>query len=397
MRIKLIVKDVDLLKLPEGSIVDIEDTIAKEYIEKKTAIEYTDDIAKQERDEKIKTILETKMTQELEVKDGAKIEVKAPTVEKKSFGETIQMICKATTGQNITAGADGGYLTYTELFREIVDVAIPGGVIWPKCTKIQLGDRATAITIPYLNNTGNTATSAPRYYPVEEGGQKTVTKLAFGKQTLTLFKQVVRIPMTWEIMEDVGIIEGYVKQVARQRLDWLLDYMVFSGVAGTNGYIGICTAAANAFRAARIVAATITKPSIINLVGGVLPQVRQGAEFWMSNAAWCSMMEQCSTATAVTPSFGSMVDISGKTVMGYPVNVSEQLAALNTNYDILFGNPKTYYIAYKNSPKEMMTADFRWDYNESELVIEFRSAGAPCLPSQTLIDGGVCSGFSSRA
>ena len=337
------------------------------------------------------------MTTELEVKDGAKIEVKAPTVEKKSFGETIQMICKATTGQNITTPADGGYLTYTELFREIVAADIPGGIIWPKCNKMELGDRATAIQIPYLNNTGNTATSAPRYYPVEEGAQKTATKLAFGKQTLTLYKQVVRIPMTWEIMEDVGIIEGYVKGVARQRLDWILDYLVLYGVAGTNGYMGILTAPANAFRAAKVVAATINKASVINLISGLLPQYRAGAEFWMSNSAWASMMDTVSTATAVTPSFGLVVNIDGTSLMGYPVNVSEQMNTLNSNFDILFGNPKTYYVAYKNAPKEMMSADFRWDYNESELVIEFRSAGAPCLPTQTLIDATVAGGFAARA
>lgn len=395
MKVKMLVDGNENNKLPKaGSILEVKDAIAKLLIKENIVIEYTRDV---EADEKANLIKEKVMTQKLEVKDGATIEVGETKVQKKSFGESIQMICKATTGQNITTPADGGALTYTELFREIVGANIPSGVIWDKCNKVELQDRATAISIPYLNNTGNSSTSAPRPYAVAEGDQKTVTKIAFGSQTLTLKKQVIRIPITWEIMEDVGVIEGYVKDIARQKLGWTLDNLVFHGVAGTNGYMGIATGGANAFRAAKTVAATITKASVINLISGVLPQYRAGSEFFMSNSAWASMMDVNSTASAVTPSFGLVVDVNGTSLMGYKVNVCEQLAALNSNFDILFGNPKTYYVAYKGGPKELMSADFRWDYNESELVIEFRSAGAPCLPAQTLVDATVAGGFASRA
>lgn len=396
IQIKKIEDGIEELKgIGVESILIVEDEVAKGWVEKGIAIEYTDEVKQKEQEEAIN--LKLKEEKQMKIENKETIEVKAPTIQKKTFGETVQMICKATTGQNITTSADGGYLTYTELFRDIVSADIPTGVIWDKCSKLELQDRATAIQIPYLNNTGNSSTSAPRAYAVAEGGQKTVTKLAFGAQTLTLKKQVIRIPLTWEIMEDVSVLEGYVKNQARAKLGWMLDYLVFKGAAATNGYAGIATAEGASFRAAKTVAATITKASVINLISGVLPQYRAGSEFFMSNSAWASMMDTVSTASSVTPSFGLAVNIDGTSLMGYKVNVCEQLDALNSSFDVVFGNPKTYYVAYKGTPKELMSADFRWDYNESELIVEFRSAGAPCLPSQTLIDSSVAAGFSARS
>jgi len=400
MQVKLI-KVVPEIEVEVESVIEVTEDIGKSLISKGQAIEFTDKIEKQEQEEYInKKLGEIKMSDKVEVEvkgqENVQIEVKAPAIQKKSFGETIQMITKATTGQNITTAADGGYLTYTELWRDIVTAPIPTGKVWQDCTKIELGDRATAIKIPYLNNTGNSSTSAPRAYAVAEGDQKTVTKLAFGANTLTLFKQVMRVPLTWEIMEDVNILENYVKVQCRNKLGWMLDDLVFNGVAATNGYIGVLNAGANAFRAAATVAATMTYASLVNLIAGVLPEYRAGAKFYVSNAAWRSIL-QLNTLSSVSMPSNMLVSLDGNSILGYPVVVCEQLPALTTVGDIIFGNPSTYYVAYKGTPKELMDSSIRWDYNESELIFEFRSAGAPMVPKQTLVDATIAGGFAARS
>jgi len=393
MQVKVLSSEV-LKTVEKDSVIEVSDEVGKQLIADGQVIEYTKEVEEQEKEVIIKQeVKEIKMSEIVE-KEG-KIEVKAPAIQKKSMGETLQMMTKAVTGLNETDNAAGGYLTYTEIFKDIVSVAIPGGVIYNDTTKITLGDRATGINIPYDLNTGNTATSVPRSYAVAEGAQKTITIPQFGQIPLALKKQVIRIAVTDEILQDVDILENWFKNKAREKMAWTLDELVFNGVYATNGFVGITHTGADNFRALATVAATMTKASIINLIAGVLPQYRAGSKFYMSNKAWASMMDLSTTASNVTP-FGAMVDVSGKTLMGYPVVVAEQLANLNSNGDIIFGNPSTYVVAIKGGMREFMDASLRFDYNEMNYILEFRASGAPTIRKQTLVDSSVVAGFSAR-
>lgn len=401
MKIKLI-KALDNMTV--GSIVETDDVTAKDLITKSIAVEYTAEVEALEKSSAIKQEVK-KMSVEIEVKD-VKVEQKVedPNVIK-SFGEWMQSITKSpdkikitqkASGMSEGVNADGGYLLTPQITSQIFGAEIPGSVIYPKVFKIPL--QSNSIKLPIYLNTGNSATTPPRMYPITpDGGAKTSTKPVLYQKTLSLVTWSYLVYATEELLEDAPAFGAWIVQKIREKAGWDFDNLCFNGVSANNGFEGVLTAAANAYRAAATVAGTIDKPSIINLMKGVLPQYQAGAEWYMSPNAWASAMNLLSTATTVTPSFGLVMSVDGQTLMGKKVNVMNQLPNLASTGDIVYGNFGTYVVAEKNGLNLAISRDFKFDTDEVAYRVTIRQAGASTIPSQTNVDTSIQAAFSARA
>lgn len=384
-----------------GSLVETDEATAKDMISKDIAVEYTEDIKAIEQAEAIKKEIKI-MATEIEVKD-TKVEVKDEMVVK-SFGEWMQCLTKEpakikhtqkANGMSEGQNADGGYLLTAQITNEIFGATIPGSVIYPKVTKIPL--QSNSIKLPIFNDTGDSATSAPRGYPVTpDGTQKTSTKPQLTQKTVSLVTWAYLVYATEELLEDAPAFGAWIVQKIREKAGYDFDNLVLNGVAATNGFEGILTAAANSYRAAATVAATITKTSVVNLMKGVMPQYLAGAEWYMSPNTWASAMDVLSTATSVTPSFGTVMSLDGSMLMGKPVNIMPQMANLASNGDILFGNFSKYIVAEKNGLNLAISRDFKFDTDEIAYRVTVRQGGAAVIPSKTNTDTSVQAAFSAR-
>lgn len=398
MKLKLIKQHKDMIV---GSIVETDEKTAKDLIEKSIAIEYTAEVEKAEKSSAIK-LEATKMATEIEVKD-VKVEVKDEHVIK-SVGDWMINLTKSpdkikmeqkASGMSEGTNADGGYLLTPQITSQIFGATIPGSVIYPKCFKLPI--QSNSIKLPIFLNTGNSSTTPPRMYPITpDGGSKTGTKPVLYQKTLSLVTWSYLVYATEELLEDAPAFGGWIVQKIREKSGWDFDNLCLNGVAATNGFEGINTAAANSYRAACTVGATITKTSVINLVKGVLPQYQAGAEWYMSPNAWASAMDVLSTATTVNPSFGLVMSVDGSTLMGKPVNVMPQMANLNSNGDILYGNFGTFVVAEKNGLNLAISRDFKFDTDEVAYRVTIRQAGASTIPSQTNVDTSVQAAFAAR-
>lgn len=384
-----------------GSIVETDDITAKDMIAKGLVVEYTKEVEAEEKALAIKKEVKN-MSTEIEVKD-QKIEVKAPDVIKE-FGEWMQCITKnpdkikitqKASGMSEGVNADGGYLLTAQITDQIFGKTIPGSVIYPKVTKIPI--QSNSIKLPIWNETGTSSTSAPRMYPITpDGGSKTGTKPVLTQKTLSLVTQSYLVYATEELLEDAPAFGAWILAKIREKAGWDFDNLCFNGVAATNGFEGVSTAAANSYRAACTVAATINKTSVINLMKGVIPQYLDKAEWYMSPSAWGSAMDQLSTASTVTPSFGSVMSLDGKTLMGKPVNVMNQMAALASNGDIVLGDFSQFVVAEKNGLNVAISRDFKFDTDEIAYRVTCRYAGAIVIPTQTVVDTTVQGAFAGR-
>jgi HK97 family phage major capsid protein len=412
MKIKITNKDNEM-KLPVDSIVEVKDEDGKVLISKSIGVEFTKEIEDAEKASVIKDEVKN-MSSELEVKDGSSIVItkEQPKAKYTKLGDFLSDIIngklpqyiargeawteKAVTGLNETTNADGGYLVDRPLVDSIYAAAVQGAIIYPKTMKVTVGDKANGAKVPYIDNTGNTSTSVPRGYWLAEGAQKTATKLAFGQHDMTLRKLVFYVPITDEMMEDRVQLESIVMNYVTGKVGWMLDDAILNGTGLATNMIGMFNAAANNFRAACTVANPITKASLINLIGGVLPSFRAGSEWFMGNNVWKEICDVITNSGTVMPSL-ALLDMAGNTLYGKTVNVMEQCANLDSNGDILFGNfPMGYVCIGKGGIKFDISKDIRFDYDESVLRFVVRVSGAPVIRTQTLVDTSVCGAFSSR-
>lgn len=392
----------DYENISAGSTAEIVDEkSAKELIEKLIAENYDEKVASAEQENAIKKEVDVMSNEQVEKKE-VKVEAVDEKVVIKSLGQWAQAVTRdheairttqKASGMSEGVNADGGYLLTPEITSQIFGATIPGSVIYPKCTKIPI--KSNSIKLPIYLNTGNTATTPPRMYPITpDGGAKTGTKPVLSQKTLSLVTWSWLEYATEELIEDAPAFGAWLVANIKEKAGWEFDNRALNGVAATDGFEGILTVAAAAYRAACTVAATINKTSVINLMAGVMPQYNP--EWYMSTKAWASMMDNCSTATVVVPSFGAMVNADGSMLMGKAVHVMQQMANLNSNGDILYGDFSKYVVAEKNGLNVAISRDFKFDTDEIAYRVTIRQAGAAVIPSQTNIDTSVQAAFAAR-
>ena len=404
MKIKLM---SEVKGLKAGSVVECEDAEGQTLIDAKSAQKW-DETA--EKADLIQSEVRA-MTKEIESKEAtvpvtkeAKIEVRDnPKGEIKSLGELFQKIAtkeiaqyeiKAPTGINETTTTEGGFLVTHGITDKIYGVAIGGSIIYDKCEKVPVGDKMNGMKIPYMN-ASNTRTSTPRGYWVAEGGQKTATKFTFGQWDADLGKLIFYVPLTDEIMQDRAGLEAWVMGMIRGKLGWMLDDAILNLAAATSGMVGVFDATANAFKTTPVGTAS-TGAYLNQLTSGVMPSLRGGAEWYMSNARWQTLVAAIGTGTTVSTQ--PILNLSQNTINGQKVNVMEQMAASGSAGDILYGNfPVGYVCLQKGGIQVDISKDIRFDYDETVLRFVLRVAGRPVIATQTPPDNVPVAAFSTHS
>jgi len=412
MKIKL-TKKMD--ELVEGSIIEVEEKEMDKYI-KEGHILYTEDVQKTEETKKIQEVKETiKKEIQMEVKE-IKQEITAPNVIVKNEKrlDTIKDITKALTSGEVkelhitakapagmnedTANADGGYLVSHEISSEIFGRMFSGNKIWDKVKKVQVGNNYNGMKLPYLNITTQTNTSQPRLYSLAEGAQKTPTKFTFGQHDLALVKLIALVPITEELLQDKTQLESYVFSQVKGQYGWRQDYNTLYGTAATTGNIGILDASGAAFLAAPVAHAAAATIGMVNsLINGVAPQVRDGAEWYMSGDMWANVM------SVMGPGVGSMLypvakeEGKTRTLQGYPVNIIDGMPVRNTAKDLVFGNPSEIVALEKGGITIDISKEFYFDTDQIALRWVYRQASAPVFALYTANDTKTYAAFSATS
>ena len=333
------------------------------------------------------------------VKNANRIESKGELFSRVASGEIKEITLKAPAGMNEdTANADGGYLVTHDIDSEIYGRMFEGGKIAPKCRKIQLGPNYNGRKLPYLNVTTQSTTSAPRLYSLAEGGQKTATKQIFGQHDIALVKLVALVPLTDELLQDRPTLEGYVMEQLRGNFAWMQDYNILYGTSATTGNLGILDVTASAFLAEPVAHAATPTVAIVNeVINGVSPQVRDGAEWYMSGDMWAYVMSAMGPGVASVLVPIAREEGGVRTLQGHPVNLIDGMTAHNTANDLLFMNPKQIVILEKGGITVSRSTEFYFDTDQTCLRFVLRQASAPVFATYTAADGKVYGAASATS
>jgi len=386
---------------PVGSILEVTDAYGKKLTEDGICVAYD----KEAETKEIKNKVEIKNMSEVKVENK---DINIKIAKKDSFadgikglvsGELKEITLKAPSGQDETDAADGLNLVYQGM-DTLRGALMLGSVVYPKCQKItSFGPNEYGRFIPYRDESTVNTTSAPRTYAPGEGVSKTPVKMAFGKHDLKLGTDTCVVYLTEEILADVGYIEQYVVNGMKGKLGWMADYNILKGTyaAGTQGCIGVFSGGSANFYVEPVAhAATYTGNIINQIISGVDPRLRGGAEWYMSNNMHATLMGQLGQGTTVStqPLFSD----NGKVLAGYPVNVMTQMAAFGAAGDVLFGNfAEGYCVAQKGDIILSRSTDYAFLTDEVVLRATLRYMGAPTYRRYAGIDAVNVCAFSSTS
>lgn len=323
------------------------------------------------------------MTKEIENKEiglGLFVSELVKKFQGKEYNEEI--ICKATTGQNETTAADGGYLVNYDIVREIIASAQQGSVLYNKTKKIPSPKYGLSVPFVYEADRLNDTATGIRGYFVGEGEQKTVSSAKFRSRNLKLQKLVIRIPATWEIMEDVDALDGFLTSFASEKLSWYIDYAI---IYGTDRVEGIFSTNAQGVTEATS-ADPLTLTVLQNFEKKIAPSSWKNAEWYLSKENWndiVDLVDDTNTNTWLSYSGGDAY------IFGHKVNVLEQLSG---DEGIILGD-FTQYLVTEVEMKKKISITLKWDYNEEELLMEVRFTGASFGSVHTLDDGSEVAPF----
>jgi HK97 family phage major capsid protein len=367
-----------------GSIVDVDEITAKKLIDEKSAIAYTDEVKATEQKSAIKEAVKN-----ININIHKEKENKNMKTEEYVIGKFLKSLTtnKAVTGMSEGTAADGGNVVTTAL-GELMGIAMDNSKVWSKCRKITLPDQANAIKVPVDASDPWIKATVPVPTNPAEGAQKTATKLAFGAQTLTLGKTVLYIPVTDELLQDVGMLDQFVRQYAKSKLAGVLDYEVlvggnggYDGITGNSGYCSSCN----------ITEATPTVAELYAMVAAIDPRLRDGAEWFVANGQWTNIVAALATEKNLVNN--SILDLAGMKLFGMPVTV---MACMNA--EIILGNLSQYTVAVPRMNDIVTVSEhIRFDYDETVYRLVHRGAGDITWGLRTAGDSTTVGAFAESA
>lgn len=392
---------------PKYSVLDVDELTAKELKDSGTGVEFTKEVESAEQKSAIKEIASMTIEKKEVTIDQKDVQVLVPKYEKKSFRDAIldlksgkipQIEMKAPTGQDETDAADGLNLVYQGV-EKVKGALELGSVIYPKCEKLPApGPSEYGRFVPYRDESTVSTTSSPRIFAPGEGTAKTPSKQAFGKHDLKFGTDAVVVYLTEELLADVNYIEQYVISSCRGKLAWQRDYNILRGTyaAAVQGFIGVFDGGAANFYVEPVAHANPYTADIVNqIISGVDPRLRAGAEWYMSNNMHQRVMGDLGRGTTVStqPIFSE----DGKMLSGYPINVMTQQAAFGAATDILFGNFSQYAVCEKTGIIMTVSKDLAFLTDETVLRFTQRALGAPVFRAYQGLDAVNVAAFSSTS
>ena len=423
MKIKL-VKDVGEYK--SGTILVADDVTAKEYVEAKSAIEFTDKVEVKDA-EKVQEVIAAEVKKEIkkekimseEVKSSG-IEVKrdAPGTQWNGIGDFLKAVrnaeekhivdprldTKASEGMGEDSNAIGGYLVQHPLWnQEIFAAFMRKSVIAPLCQKFVVEDYANGLKFKQILETARTVTSqwgGVQFYNVDEGSDITLSQPTFTQLDVSIKQMGALYYLTQALVDDCPNISTYVAGKVGESFGWMIDNEIL------NGSLSIMTPVVGhgGTRAVTVAGATPTAAEYYTIYNAMNPGVREQAVWLLGTAAYAALMAQ-STAILATgglsgiPLFVKDTSVSPSgTLFGRPIHVIEQATAA-TPGQVIFGAFDNYALLTKGSltPQVAMSLHVKFISNQQCYRFITRVGGAPLVANKvTLPDTSIVANFVTQ-
>ena len=422
--------DTDGKKYTAGTVLEVEDQVAKDLTWDETANRYkgaalvdktdpernTEGYALKLSDEQMRSLIAESVAKGIESATGKTKEVRvaendvafAKTGGFKNFGHFLHDLYKAGPGSFNASDTmtkwmahckptmqeaddeQGGYLVPTEFMATLLEKQQETAVIRSRATFIPM--QTNAIQIPYVAESSRASSlfGGIIIYRPAEAAVKTASKPAFGRLQLTLKKLVGLVDVTDELLEDSPIsIAPLINRMFGQAINFTEeeDFINGTGVGQALGILNsgcLVTVAKEGAQAA----ATIVFANIVKMFSRLHPPSYSNA-VWMANMGCFPQLASLNLAVGTG---GSAVwlpanGLSGQpynTLMGLPLFLTEHCQALGTVGDIVLADWSQYLIGGKAGGGIQTASSMHLYFNYDKTVYRFvlRYDGQPWWQSK---------------
>lgn len=278
--------------------------------------------------------------------------------------------------------ADGGYAVPPDFRRDIV-IKIMGEESLLGRTDQQVSN-SNNVTYP-VDETNPGSASGIQAFWTAEGAQKTPSKPVLGQQTTTLNKLAAIVPVTDELLEDVGGLSNYLRTKTPQAFDFEINDVIIDGT-GAGQPKGILRSGALIEVPAETnqAADTVNYQNIVNMWSRMHAAYRANA-VWLINQDIEPQLMQMSFpvsggATAV-PAYmppGGLSDAPYGRLLNRPVIATEAAKPLGTTGDIMLVDLKQYLSLTKVGGLRQDVSMHLWfDYDMTAFRFVMRIGGKP--------------------
>ena len=279
----------------------------------------------------------------------------------------------------------GGYLVPEEFRAQLLLTALEDSIVRPRATHFPMQTNRLALPAVVDSTHATTLWGGVQIYRPGEAAQKTASKPAFGKVTLTLHKLTGLIYVSDELLEDSPIsLEPLLGMMFGQAIAFTEDDDFLIG-NGANQALGAFNAANPSLIAvakeAGQGATTIVTENIDNMWARLHPRCQKNA-VWVANIdtypALAGMTRAVGTGgvSSWMPA-GGVAGLPYQTLMGRPLLYSEKMQTLGTQGDIGLVDFSQYLIGDKGGIKTATSIHLRFDYDETAFRFVLRYDGQP--------------------
>lgn len=219
-------------------------------------------------------------------------------------------------------------------------------------------------------------------YWEDEAAQMAQSKPKFGSQTLRLSKLTSLVPVTDELLEDAGALNGYLPRKTSTAIRWKTNDSIING-NGVAKPLGIFNAAALVTQAKEgsQVADTIVAENIVKMFSR---STNPGGSVWLVHPDAFPQLPLLSINNQpvyTMPGNGIQSAPAGM-LLGRPVIMTDTAQTVGDKGDIYFVDFSAFKSITKQGGIQTATSIHLWfDYNTTAFRATFRVAGRPWLES----------------
>ncbi|MDP9039832.1 MAG: phage major capsid protein [Acidobacteriota bacterium] len=302
-----------------------------------------------------------------------------------SRGNTKDPRLFAALGQNETVDTDGGFLVQTEFSGELLKRTFDEGIVTRRCRTIPMASSRLVINgIDDANRVGGPAGAGLVVYRAAEAALFTPSKLKFRRVEFNVNKMIGMFYATDELLEDAGALQSQVSEYFPLAFAWNFDNEAINGT-GRGQFLGINSSGAIVItpKTAGQATGTFSTQNALDM------KSRMYARSWM-NSVWFvgpDLENLLYTLTIPGPQGTNVAlytppGVNGNTspyglMLGRPVIVIEQTAALGVQGDIILADMSQYVIAERSGTKFASSIHVAFLTDEQAFRWTVRNDGKP--------------------
>lgn len=306
------------------------------------------------------------------------------------------------SGMSEQVPADGGYLIYPDFSQEVLRLTHETGSVWNMCRRIPLSDSTNAIKIPKIDQTSRADGSrwgGVRAFWMNEADALTGSKPKFGLLELVTKKLGLLYYATDEIVADAAALGSIVLQAFGEEMGFKLDDAAING-DGDGKPMGFANSANPSLivvnKESGQAASTVVWQNILKMWFRLWLKSRRNACWFVNQDVEQQIIQMATNTTygvsvvaGVAPNQGGFATVQPiytpagylqsqtATLMGRPLYVIEQCAALSSQGDIILADPSQYIFVDKGAPQTAASMHVRFLNDEMTYRSIFRCDGQP--------------------